>query len=246
MGRALQLRRARQRRHTSRTLLEGPHLLSAAVAVRAPVLEVFGLPDDETSRSLAREGGAEWIPVTSAVLDRLAPTEHPRGPVAVMALPPQEPPRRDLVWLEVADPGNAGTLVRTAAAFDLDVAAAPGAVDLWSPKVLRAASGAHFSTAVITNLTTPPPGHGIIATVARGGEDPHRFPDLLDPARGWTIRVGGEARGLEPEAVADADIVVTIPMRTSVESLNAAVAGAIVAYELARWRGADEGPPSPD
>ncbi len=222
---AADLRRTRIRRRRGATLLEGPHLLEAAVAADVSVSAIFALVDDERSRDLAATIGAEWIPVTAVVLGRLAPTEHPRGPVAVMEIPATRPPSRDALALAVRDPGNAGTLIRTAAAFGLDVVVVDGAVDPWSPKVLRAAAG---------------------ATLPRGGCDLDDLQGRLDPRRRWAILVGDEAHGLPPDLAASAEVAVSIPMEAGTESLNAAVAGALVAYELRRWRTRVGNPSSPD
>lgn len=230
---AARLHRVRERRRTGLTLLEGPHLLQEALAAGADIRHVFGL---ETETPVH---GVTWIPVTEPVMERLAGTETPRGPVAVLAVPPPSPPRRDHLVLDIADPGNAGTLLRTAAAFGNDVVFRATAVDPWAPKVLRAAAGAHFRTRVASESD---PTAGVIATVVDGGHPPDGLSGLLDPARTWSILVGSEAHGARPTDVASADVLVTIPMPGGTESLNAAVAGAIVAYELMRWRGAAGGP----
>lgn len=240
---ALKLHRTAQRRRHGRTLLEGPHLLTAAVDAHAEVVRVFGLPDDTEAAALARRAAAEWIPVEPQVLDRLAPTQHPRGPVAVVGIPPSGQVTRDCLGLAVTDPGNVGTLIRTAAAFDLDVVVEPSAADPWSPKALRAGAGAHFATVISSWM---PEHAGRIATVPRGGVAPADLPPLLDPARPWGILIGAEAQGLPAEVVAAADVVVTIPTAPSVESLNASVAGSVVAYEMARWRKSVGTSPAPD
>ncbi|MEX1271419.1 MAG: TrmH family RNA methyltransferase, partial [Acidimicrobiia bacterium] len=80
-----------------------------------------------------------------------------------------------------------------------------------------------------------------IATVVKGGVAARELGTVLDPARRWAILVGSEAHGLSDDEVAAADVQVTIPMPGGTESLNAAVAGAIVAYELALWRNAAGG-----
>ncbi len=240
---AIELRRTRTRRRRGATLLEGPHLLDAAASAGASISVIFALTDDHHSRDLAATVGAEWIPVTPVVLRRLAPTEHPRGPVAVLEIPPARPPSRDTLVLAVRDPGNAGTLIRTAAAFGLDVVVADGAVDPWSPKVLRAAAGAHFHVAVGRGI---PPGWKTIATIPRGGSELDDLGSLLDPRHRWAILVGDEAHGLPPELQASADVAVSIPMEGETESLNAAVAGALVAYELRRWRTRAGNPSAPD
>lgn len=221
---AVRLHRARERTQLGLTLIEGPHLLAEARAAGADIVRVFGIGPANADPT--------WIEVTQEVLDRLAGTENPRGPVAVIHIPPTTAVDRDYLSIDVGDPGNAGTLIRTAAAFSLDVVFRAGSVDPWAPKVLRAAAGAHFRTAV----GDPRPGVGVIATVPRGGVAADRLADVLDPGRTWSILIGSEPHGLAPGEVAEADVAVTIPMPGEIESLNAAVAGSILAYEFARWR----------
>lgn len=233
VSRAARLVRARDRRETGCTLVEGPHLLAEALEAGIDVREVFALEDDERTRALADVHRFPLVTVNRDVLDRLAPTESPRGPVGVVRIPTAETPVRDLLVLHTGDPGNTGTLVRTAAAFALDVVCAEGAADPWSPKVVRASAGAVFRTVV---ARTVPEGYGTVATVPAGGSDVRSLAGRLDPGRRWALLVGDEARGLDPAAAGAADVRVTIPMPGGTESLNAAVAGAIVAYELARLR----------
>lgn len=228
------LRRASRRRELGLTLLEGPHLLKAAVEAGVVVREVFALAADRAAAALAERAGKEVATVSPEVLERVAPTEHPRGPLAVVEIPPPGILARDSLLLAVSDPGNAGTLLRTAAAFGLDVGFAAGSVDPWAPKVLRAGAGAHFHTTVSTG--PPPPGLGLIATVVAGGVPPDTFDRVLSPGRSWGVMVGNEAHGLDPVELEAADVRVTIPMPGGTESLNAAVAGSIVAYELSSWR----------
>ena len=126
---------------------------------------------------------------------------------------------------------NVGTLIRCAAAFGLGFAAGPETADPWAPKVLRAAAGGHFRTGVarvggLAELRTG--GRRLAATVARGG-----MPPAALAAGSVAVLVGDEARGLPAGVVAACDFSLTIPMPGGAESLNAAVAGAIVAYELA-------------
>lgn len=228
------LHRARDRRATGLTLLEGPNLLAEAVAAGVRVKRVFALGSDGAAAESARTAGAELVVVEQPVLDRLASTGSPRGPVAVIEVPPTGHCSRDVVVMSVTDPGNAGTIVRTAAAFGFDVVTTDGAVDLWSPKVLRAGAGAHFRTVLAGEANAAG-----IATVVEGGVDPARLGTVLDPTRPYAVLVGAEAHGLEAGAVSGAEVAVTIPMPGGTESLNAAVAAAIVMYEVARWRRAN-------
>lgn len=170
--------------------------------------------------------------MTPQVLGRLAPTEHPRGPIAVFRPAPAAPgPGHALVLWGLADPGNAGTLVRTAAAFGLDVITAPDTVDLWSPKVLRAAAGGHFGVgfdhiADIDDLKGA--GYRVLAAVAEGGA----WPDEVQTRDRAAVLIGSEAHGLPANVAEAADVRVSIPMPGGTESFNAGVAGSILAYAL--------------
>lgn len=195
---------------------------------------MFALADDAEAAPWAEAAGADLVRVTSAVLDRIASTQHPRGPVAVFAPPAGSTPSggHALVLWEIGDPGNAGTLIRTAAAFGTAVISSPGTVDLWAPKVLRSSAGAHFATIIderpslsVGDLRAD--GYLIIATVAEGG-DP--VGDVRAGARSALV-IGAEAHGLPDSVIEEADARLTIPMART-ESLNAAVAGSIAAYVL--------------
>ncbi|HEU5113966.1 MAG TPA: hypothetical protein VFU96_11665, partial [Acidimicrobiia bacterium] len=115
---AARLNRARVRRATGKTLLEGPGLLTAALDAGVTPDVVFALPDDEMTALLGEQQGFELTLVESSVLSRVSGTETPRGPVAVITVPePSRPTGRDMIvaW-GLGDPGNVGTLIRTAAA----------------------------------------------------------------------------------------------------------------------------------
>ena len=226
---AVRLHRARDRHATGLTLIEGPHVLDEALRAGVEVLTVFSLDGDDRSVESARGAGAASIVVTGDVLKRVSGTETPRGPVAVIRVPEPQAVSRDCVLADVSDPGNAGTIIRTAAAFGFDVGV--GAIDPWSPKVLRAGAGAHFRTRLVGTGTD-----ATIATVPSGGIAPARLGVELDPARTWTVLIGSEAHGLASEVVERSSVAVTIPMPGGTESLNAAVSAAIVMYELACWR----------
>jgi len=226
-------------------LLEGPKLLMEAAAARAPIRVVFGLGDDFVSRDTAAAAGAEWVPVTAEVLRKMATTPEPQSPVAVVAIPDDPLPEDGhlLAAWGVSDPGNTGTLIRTAAAFGMSFAAGPSTADLWSPKVLRSAAGGHWRTPLGTATELEAlrgAERTLVATVVADGEPPAVLRDLTNAA----LLIGGEAHGLAEEISAAADLRITIPMPGGTESLNAAMAGAILAYELAG--GASIGASAPD
>lgn len=231
------LQRTSVRKREGKTLLEGPHVLEAAVAGGAALTDVFALEEDETPARLALDDLTSRV--TPTVLRVMSGTEHPRGPIGVMEVPDWETPvaQDTLVLHEIGDPGNAGTLLRTAGAFGLQVAATPGTVDIWSPKVLRAAAGAHWTLRVclVADPVATFRGLGLVtvATVVEGGLAPS---EALIGEAPIALFVGSEPHGLPEAVVAVLDRRLTIPMPGTAESLNVAVAGSIALYELDQRR----------
>ena len=213
---AVRLHRADERARTGLTILEGPKLFAEAMSTRVNVVEVFSLEEGEGTL------------VSDAALDRLSSTRTPQSPVAIIEIPdrPLSPGRSVLVAWDISDPGNLGTMIRTAAAFGLDVMTTAGSADVWSPKVLRAAAGAHFRTGLAPiNLA----GFEIVAAVMAGGHDLSSL-----PAGPIAVLIGSEAHGLPLDVVASAGHRVSIPMPGGTESLNAAIAAAIICYEVSK------------
>ena len=122
------LRRTRERRATGLTTIEGPFLLEEALAGDVEIREVFARPDDGAAADLCATAGLEITAVSPTVLSSLAGSVSPRGPVAVIATPPSaELDRVDTVVLwNISDPGNAGTIIRTAAELGFQVAVTGG------------------------------------------------------------------------------------------------------------------------
>jgi TrmH family RNA methyltransferase len=125
-------------------------------------------------------------------------------------------------------------LIRSAAAFGFGFIAGPGSVDPWSPKVLRAGAGGHFLTGIakaphLDVRQMQDRGYTVVATVVGDGDPPSRLGTVAQCA----LLVGDEASGLPPDTVAAADLSITIPMPGETQSLNAAVAGSLLAYEWA-------------
>ena len=229
------LHRRNVRQKEKRTIVEGPQALAMALEAGAGIELILTL-DEPTPGAF---GGAETLRVSESALRRAAGTDHPRGPVCVVAIPEPLPlEARDTVVLEgLSDPGNAGTLVRTAAAVGMVAAFTAGTVDMWSPKVLRAAAGAHW-------LSPPRPVGGLgelhdhdIATVAMVAEDGDPPEVALAGSQPVAIIVGSEAHGVGDATRVGARRRLTIAMPGGMESLNAAVAGAIAMYERSRLVG---------
>lgn len=230
MVEAVKLKRRRRRAALGRTLAEGPLVVEEAIAAGAPIHALFVVEGEGPGAP-----GVQPIVVTPSVMGRLAGTESPRGPVAVVSVPVADLGSDDdvVVLWGVGDPGNVGTLARSAAAFGVAVAVGPGAADPWSPKALRAGAGAQFraTVAIITSLADLG-GRHIVATVASGGIGPAD----VDPPRPWALLIGDEAHGLPDEVLAAADVAVTVPMPGGTDSLNAAVAGSIILQRLVERR----------
>lgn len=229
---ARRLKRSRERRATGRTTIDGPLLFEEALRNGIVVHEVFARDDDEVTATAAEAAGVEVVIVSPGVLDRLASSQHPRGPVAVIDIPARATliAADAVVLWEINDPGNAGTIIRTAAAFGFQVVASVGSVDLWSPKVVRAGVGGHFRTNLVGGMEE-------IEDLDRAGLTPLALTkggiaigkiDLSDPGPVAFI-VGNEARGL-PGTIQERATAVSLPMPGGIESLNAGVAAGIAMY----------------
>jgi TrmH family RNA methyltransferase len=235
---------ARYRRAQKRALIEGPHLLAAALEHgHKPVALLTteeGAADAEISR-LIGQSGVQPVILAEGVFRRVVDAENPPGVAAEIAIP--EADKKDAlrtVFLEgVQDPSNVGAIVRSAAAFGVGrVVLDRGCADPWSPKALRAGMGGHFGVQL---RETKDLGAEIEAfkgtvacTVPRGGVALGEAP--LHRSSAWIF--GGEGRGLSDETIRRADLRVTIPMAAGTESLNVAAAAAICLYETFSRSGA--------
>ncbi len=248
-------------------LLDGPHLLDAAseahVTPRLIVFDPQHLARTPAGRkSLGqieelRARGAEVVDASAAALERASDTQTPQGVVAAVAaeeiVPHRVRARRRgrmrpvlLVLDAVNDPGNLGTILRSALAADVDaVLLAPDCADPLSPKVVRAASGAHFFLPIQANCTWQdvadalagaPLAQQVVATEVGA----HESYDEVDLTLRSGIIIGNEAHGLSPQALRLATHRVRIPMWNKVESLNAAIAASVILFEAGRQRRAAE------
>jgi len=225
---------ARYRRAEKRALIEGPHLLAAALEHGLhPVAVLVTEPmDAEVSALLARCGGKPVL-LGKGVFRAIVDVETPQGVAAEIAIPGGRRTNTRTVFLEgVQDPANVGAILRSAAAFGIGrVVLDRGCADPWSPRALRAGMGGHFALELLeTNdlAAEIESFKGTLAcTVPRGGMALAQAP--LDRSAAWIF--GGEGRGLSDEIIRRADLRVTIPMAAGTESLNVAAVAAICLYQ---------------
>ncbi len=229
--------------------MEGPIIVREAIGAGLSISDVFLRADDSEALELRVEcesAGAAVVVVGDAVLRAVADAATPQGVVAVARMPgfslDQLSPAADLVLVlsQVRDPGNAGTLVRSAAAAGADcVAFSEGCVDPFGPKTVRGAAGSLFRVPVARAV---PMAGALAALGERGfsvlGAEGTSATSLydLDLTKATAIVVGNEARGLEAgirELLAD---TASIPMAHGVESLNVASAGTLFLFEAVRQR----------
>jgi TrmH family RNA methyltransferase len=238
--RSLVRRRVRQRE--GRFFVEGTRLADEVVRAGIRPALVFyteawaGTPTGQRLLpALQRAEEGAW-PVSEGVMAAAADTQAPQGVLVVVPfvdLPPQ--PGLILILDRVRDPGNLGTILRSAEAAGAgQVLLAPGTVDVYNPKVVRGAMGAHFRLPVAA-LDWPAIGQRVAGRAVwladMAGEVAYETVDWTRPA---ALIVGGEAAGAGNEAAALATGRVLIPMTGGAESLNAAMAATVILFEAAR------------
>lgn len=226
------------RQEAGEFLCDSPKLLREACLWGAPVRTVLHTP----GVPLPDLDGADVREVSESVMAAVSPMETPQGVVFTCAMaPPPLPtclePGRYLVLDGIQDPGNTGTILRTADAFDCRaVFLLPGCADLYSPKTLRSAMGAHFRSAqwscTLEDAAALFRAAGVPLYAAALGPDTAdvRRVDLTSAA----LVIGSEGRGVSPRALAACQGTLQIPMSGRCESLNAAVAAAVLLWE--GWR----------
>ncbi len=181
--------------------------------------------------------------LTAKVFDTLAETQHPQGVLAAVPLPLLEPetssPRLSLIADQIRDPGNLGTMLRSAvAAGATSVSITRGSVHPDNRKAVRAGMGAHFRIPInvfseFGSLTSFLADHEQVVVCDASGD---RDYDQINYEVPTAILIGGEAEGVDPAVLRFATTVVRIPMEGGVESLNAGVAASIVLFEAQRQR----------
>jgi len=225
--------RRRERTEAGKFVIDGPRLLIEALAADLEIVDVFVEPVIDLWADLGVSVDAPVWTVGDGVLAKVGSVVAPQGVMATARIPDLGPLAGGDLIVElagVADPGNAGTIVRSAVAAGVQaVVFSPGSVDPWNPKTVRASAGPLFRVPLTVKA---PVGERIGAHPHQG--DPCDEADLTGPL---TLVVGNEAHGLDqPDQAAGIDRWVSIPMAASVESLNVASAAAVLCFEIARQR----------
>ncbi|MBW4692496.1 MAG: RNA methyltransferase [Lyngbya sp. HA4199-MV5] len=242
------LHQTKERRQQQLFLLEGTHVLDAALKVDRPLVTLCHTLAWQTKYPLLHEQAqqaAQRVELVSAdVLRAIATTVEPDGVVATVervSTPVPSFSSLGLVLETIQDPGNLGTMIRTAAAAGADgLLLSADSVDFDHPKVLRASAGQwfQFPMAASSDLKADlnhyqRQGMQIIATRPKATLTYWQV-DLRSPT---LLLMGNEGAGLSPELAAIADQHVAIPLSPGVESLNVAIAAALMLYEAKRQRG---------
>lgn len=237
---------ARDRRKAGKCVLEGEHIVAACAARYGPP-ETLIVSDDALARpgvrALADAHPGRALVVAPALFAELAVLPADVGVLAVVPVPkPRTMAAADFCLLldDVQDPGNVGSMLRTAAAAGVgQVLLSKHCAFAWSPKVLRAGQGAHFHVDIHEDVDLPcwtreyrAAGGDVVATVASGGTDLYDTPFAPRVA----LAVGNEGAGISASLLAQATQRVSIPMPGGVESLNAAAAAAVCLFECVRRR----------
>ncbi len=225
--------------------IEGDHLLAEALR-SGMVLKTVFVSERRAVPSIVPRC-VEVLTLTDEVFASVVETQSPQG-VAALLVPPV--PKIDavlhgtpliLIAAGLQDPGNLGTLVRSAEAFGATgILTTPGTVSAWNQKALRASVGSIFRmpvVAVTIDVVASLKSHGIRLLAAVGSDDFNTTDaQNVDLSRPIALLIGNEGAGLTPEWMELAVEHVTIPCPGPVESLNAAIAGSLLLYEASRQR----------
>jgi TrmH family RNA methyltransferase len=232
----------RERRKTGQTLLDGVHLVEAYEKVYGPpetlVVAESALAGGEIAAYVAER---QIVVLTDGLMRDLGLVDTPSGLLAIAAMPKANATvdgKKDAILLDgVQDPGNVGTLLRTAAAAGIKQALlSPGCAAAWSPKVLRAGQGAHFVLNIHEDIDLAgfmTDYRGTTAVTCLDGAT-SLYEAQWSGSLAWVF--GAEGQGVRRELIDAAMLRVRIPMPGAVESLNVGAAAAVCLFEAVRRR----------
>ena len=257
--RVQQLRRLNRRRSArhdeGRFVVEGPVLVAEAVAAGWECEAQFVAAEADGASPSGIDGAGAVFELADGVLDRVASTETPQNPIAIVRMRDHGPVEELLaaasfvvVLDNIADPGNLGTILRSAEASGADlVVLTPGSVDPYNPKVVRASAGALFYLPVVEATLDDVMASGLTTIGTTSHDAAGRTIEAhteLDFTGRVALVMGNEAGGLPDEwtdTVGPIRRWVTIPHVGRSESLNVAMATTVLAFEVARQRAIRQG-----
>jgi TrmH family RNA methyltransferase len=243
--------RSQARREAGSFVVEGVRLveevLSSGWKVRCAYYGRDLVPRGQKILETLKAQDVEVVEVSESVMKVISDTKTPQGillEVEWKELSRPAQPSLVLILDGVADPGNLGTLLRSAAAAGADlVLLAPGSADAFAPKVLRSGMGAHFRLPIRemdwAGIATLCKSEGLAVFLAEAGEG--QAYDRVDLTKRVALIIGGEAHGTSVEAQSLKPEPIHIPMPGQIESLNAAIAGSLLLFEVVRQRRAKAG-----
>lgn len=236
--------RAKTRRKSQQIVLEGTRLVRDAWQ-HAMIPDTVFVTEDADAALVDELRGADvrMMQVDPAIMRAMSDTETPQGILGVFPMPAPTLPAhaQQIVILDaLRDPGNVGTLIRTAAGAGADaLILAPGCADPYNPKTLRSGMGAHFRLPVIEMAWAQIHAALSVSAIYLADGAAEVAYDQVDWRQAWALIIGSEAHGAGADARRTATHPITIPMARATESLNAAAAAAVILFEAARQRRRD-------
>lgn len=234
---------ARQRNKANQTLLDGAHLLAAYLdAGMMPqhiLLNAAALHDAEIAALLKRAGDVPITQLDDKLFAELSELKIPTGILALIDIPQPKAMQSSFALLleDIQDPGNLGSMLRSAAAAGCDaVFLSSRCADAWSPKVLRAAMGGHFALRIYEQQDLQDAAKAFHGTLLATSLQATRSLYESDLRGNVAFLVGNEGAGLSADLLNLATPKITIPMPGKAESLNAAAATAVCLFEAVRQR----------
>ncbi len=231
----------KERDKSEEFLVEGFHLVEEALKSEGVILTLMVREDVELPDHWSTEN-VHMVEINNAVAKEISETEHTQG-VYAHCRQPQHAEEDVAIWKKillvdaVQDPGNVGTMIRTADAAGMDaVILGKGSADAYNPKTVRSAQGSHFNIPVVRGdlvewvARAKESGIKVLGT---GLENAVNHSDI-EPQSAFALIMGNEGSGVEPELLALADEIVKIPMYGKAESLNVAVATGILLYAYSK------------
>ncbi len=223
----------KDRKKAQQFLVEGYHLVEESVKSGLEVETILSVNPDDISEEMV-EASKEQYQITFKIAEKLSQTESPQGIYAVCNMPQHElADFKQLVYLDrIQDPGNVGTIIRTADAAGYDgVVISKGTVDIYNDKVLRASQGSVFHLPVIEadfSEVKADFGGKVYGTSLKNGRNYKE----VEAADAFILVLGNEGQGVDEQILAETDDNLFVPIYGRAESLNVAVCAGILMYHF--------------